>query len=143
MKLTEYKLVEFKTKMVNLPTRITNKALWLKEQFDARGIELQQALNALIDALREDKGEQPGADLLGAVDWDGESITVGMHIQDVVNPHNMNEKILKVVAEKMTEAGAGDMVTGIYDPQGKQQDVFAYTDNAIAAAIGSALNGEV
>ena len=26
MKLTEYKLVEFKTKMVNLPTRITNKA---------------------------------------------------------------------------------------------------------------------
>ena len=93
--------------------------------------------------MSEDKGEQPGADLLGAVDWDGESITVGMHIQDVVNPHNMNEKILKVVAEKMTEAGAGDMVTGIYDPQGKQQDVFAYTDNAIAAAIGSALNGEV
>ena len=53
MKLTEYKLVEFKTKMVKLPTRITNKALWLKEQFDARGIELQQALNALIDALSE------------------------------------------------------------------------------------------
>ena len=33
----------------------------------------------------------------------------------------------------------GDMLASVYDPQGKAQDVFAYVDNAIANAIGTAL----
>lgn len=31
-------------------------------------------------------------------------------------------------------AGTGDMLASIYDPQGKEQDVYAYTDNAVNAA---------
>ena len=31
-------------------------------------------------------------------------------------------------------AGTGDMLASIYDPQGKAQDVYAYTDNAVNAA---------
>lgn len=37
------------------------------------------------------------------------------------------------------EIPSGDMLTSVYDPQGKAQDVFAYVDNAIANAIGTAL----
>lgn len=142
MKLSDYKLTEFKTKISELPTKIVNRAQWLKEQFDARGTELQQALNALIDALAANKGET-GASLLGAVDWKGKSITIQDHIQDVDDPHNIKERIRVAVEEAVQNTGAADMTRAVYDPQGKQQDVFAYTDNAIAAAIGSALNGEV
>lgn len=41
--------------------------------------------------------------------------------------------------------GAGDMTAAVYDPQGKQQDIFRYTDEAVAAAknqIDSALSGK-
>ena len=31
-------------------------------------------------------------------------------------------------------AGTGDMIASIYDPQGKAQDAYAYTDNAVHAA---------
>lgn len=34
-------------------------------------------------------------------------------------------------------AGAGDMVASVYDPQGKQTDVFAYVDNAVSGQINS------
>lgn len=139
MDLKEYKLSDFETKIIDLPDRIVGRAGWLKEQFDARGIELQQALNELIEALA---GEN-GAALLGAVDLKGSKCTIQEHIRDVDNPHNMAEKIKALVAEEMKTAGTGDMVAADYDPQGKKTDVFAYTDNAIKAAIGSALTGEV
>lgn len=39
-----------------------------------------------------------------------------------------------LIAKKGTDGqGAGDMLTSTYDPQGKAQDVFAYTDDKIAA----------
>lgn len=37
--------------------------------------------------------------------------------------------------------GAGDMVKNVYDPTGKAQDIFAYVDDQIEAAIGAALGG--
>lgn len=37
--------------------------------------------------------------------------------------------------------GAGDMTKNVYDPTGKAQDVFAYVDTQIEAAIGTALGG--
>lgn len=33
----------------------------------------------------------------------------------------------------------GDMVASVYDTQSKNEDIFLYTDNAIKAAIGDAL----
>ena len=39
-----------------------------------------------------------------------------------------------LIAKKGTDGqGAGDMLASTYDPQGKEQDVFAYTDDKIAA----------
>lgn len=37
--------------------------------------------------------------------------------------------------------GAGDMLSSVYDPNGKARDVFAYCDTQIQAAIGTALGG--
>ena len=31
--------------------------------------------------------------------------------------------------------GSGDMLAGIYDPQGKSRDIFKYTDDKIAALV--------
>ena len=143
MKLSDYKLGEFTVKISKLPTRITNKAEWLKAQFDARGNELKEVLDRLIDALEAGEGETPGASLIGAVGLDGKAITVEDHILDEDNPHNLAERVKTLVAEELKGAGAGDMVSGIYDPDGRETDIFAYTDNAIKAAIGSALTGEV
>lgn len=143
MKLSDYKLGEFTVKISKLPDRITNKAEWLKAQFDARGDELKKVLNKIIDALEKSDGLEPGASLIGAVGLDGKAISVEDHILDEDNPHNLAERVKTLVAGELKEAGAGDMVSGIYDPDGRETDIFAYTDNAIKAAIGSALTGEV
>lgn len=37
--------------------------------------------------------------------------------------------------------GAGDMLKSVYDPNGRNRDVFAYVDTQITAAIGQALEG--
>lgn len=37
--------------------------------------------------------------------------------------------------------GAGDMMSSVYDPNGKAQDVFNYCDTQIRSAIGTALGG--
>lgn len=143
MRLRDLKFGAFKVKIADLDTRITNKAQWLKQQFDARGDELKEALNNVLEALSVDEGENPGAGLLGAVDWDGESISIEEHIQDEENPHNVKALVKKMLDQAVMDSGNADMTKAVYDPQGKQTDIYAYTDNAIAAAIGAALTGEV
>lgn len=39
------------------------------------------------------------------------------------------------------DPGKGDMESSVYDTEGKKQDVFAYVDNAVQSAIGSAIGG--
>lgn len=39
--------------------------------------------------------------------------------------------------------GSGDMLAGIYDPQGKNQDIFKYTDDKIAAIPTPDVSGQI
>lgn len=38
-------------------------------------------------------------------------------------------------------SGSGDMLSSVYDTQGKALDLYVYCDNAISAAIGAAIGG--
>lgn len=49
-----------------------------------------------------------------------------------------------LIAQKGTDGkGAGDMLASVYDPQGKAQDVFAYTDQKIAAIPTPDVSGQI
>ena len=49
-----------------------------------------------------------------------------------------------LIAQKGTDGkGAGDMLASVYDPKGKAQDVFAYTDQKIAAIPTPDVSGQI
>ena len=51
--------------------------------------------------------------------------------------------VQKAISEAVFNTGSADMTKAVYDTENRQLDVYKYTDDAIAAAITDALNGEV
>ena len=51
--------------------------------------------------------------------------------------------VQKAISEAVFNTGSADMTKAVYDTENRHLDVYKYTDDAIAAAITDALNGEV
>ena len=47
-----------------------------------------------------------------------------------------DDATMYIITDTDGEVTIGDMLTSVYDPQGKAQDIFAYVDTAIGNAIG-------
>lgn len=115
--------------------------------------KIRDFINGMIDALaaKTDAAEIGCADALGnsstgsvqlaglvaikqALDQLLESfngITVEQELTEAVNKVPSAKAVSDAIASVVIEAGAGDMVKRIYDPQGLAQDIFAYVVTAV------------
>lgn len=159
MSLQDKKLLRFDQDYTTLPNRINNRADWLKQYFNGRTAQLAEHLNALIDWLGNSSGSDVAANSIGALNADGGSTTVGAHTSSSANPHKVTAAQVgaysksetdQLIADVQLAAGAGDMVSNVYDPMDGDtrpvQDaggIAAYVDAAIENAITNALNGGV
>lgn len=58
---------------------------------------------------------------------------------DAISVKDPNTMYIVVDDDGVVVSGGGDMEASVYDPQGKATDIFAYVDEQIQAAIGSAI----
>lgn len=109
------------------------------------------AFNKLIEDLANAVGVS-GASNVGVVLKDGSAGNLQQHVLDQNNPHGITAEsigamdaadVQKAISEAVFNTGSADMTKAVYDTENRQLDVYKYTDDAIAAAITDALNGEV
>ena len=146
---TKYQFSKDWRNPTDFPTVETNEAQ-VREDLQLLHEETRQALWALIDELasggaKHIGAEQDGASVtvqallsallekahthgdLGAVDqvirtFSGFSVTDTLVEDDTMLPTS------KAVLERMQISGMADMLRSVYDPTGKEQDIFAYAD---------------
>ena len=125
MALTDNKITSWTNPIVNEADRPQRTASEMKAVFDSNSNQLRQALNGLIDELAENgAAELPAAPIEGV-----SGATVEEQLSGLKTYADEREAAAKKYADDLSfEAGAADMRTAVYDPQGKAQDVFAYTD---------------
>lgn len=124
MSLTDKRITGYKDNIADLPDRVIDDAEALKKMFDGRGDkELKASINGMIDSLLA----ETAAGELGAVAPEG------------VIPKQAGEggrvtlqavlEGLKAYADSLAfEAGAGDMVSGLYDPKKIKGDAFGWME---------------
>ena len=156
MAVTDYKIDKFSETVTGMPDNPTMEgwsAQRIKERFDSSAEELRVSLNGLIDHINardetiENKvDKQEGMDLsennftdeyMALVDTIGykadrdnviekDSTVVFMPTEDA---HPASKKYVdKKVNEKIMEIGSSDMTQAVYDPTGRQTDIFAEVD---------------
>ena len=115
-------------KIENLKTRATNSEEALETKVDkeeGKGLsandysneEKQKVAEAYeVKHTHENKDALDGVTAEKVAEWDGK--VDAKYVNDTVN-------------EKITELGAADMMQTMYDPQGKQTDIFKYVDDAV------------
>ena len=136
MALTDNKITSWVSPVINEADRPQRTASEMKAVFDSNSNQLRQALNGLIDDLSEN-----GAAELPAAPLDGvDGTTVEEQLAGLKQYADEREEAAKEYAANLAfESGAADMRQAVYDPQGKAQDVFAYTDTA-TSNLGNAVN---
>lgn len=129
---TDYKVGEWEAPVSALPDRPSISASELKATFDANSIQLRDAYNSLVDALSES----------GMVD--GLMCSDGKTISEALA--GLELAILSAITtckaytdSAAIEAGAGDMVSAIYDPNRKKQNIYDYADAARSVAENKSL----
>lgn len=88
-------------------------------------------LNQLVDDL----AAPSAASQIGA---NGKNRTVQGHIENLENPHNVTaeqvgaytkDQTEKAISDRISQIGSADMTQATYDPNHRQQDIFAYADS--------------
>lgn len=88
-------------------------------------------LNQLVDDL----AAPSAASQIGAA---GKNRTVQGHIENLENPHNVTAEQVgaytkgqtdKAISDRISQIGSADMTQAMYDPTGRQRDIFAYADS--------------
>lgn len=88
-------------------------------------------LNQLVDDL----AAPSAASQIGAA---GKNRTVQGHIENLENPHNVTAEQVgaytkgqtdKAISDRVSQIGSADMTQAMYDPTGRQRDIFAYADS--------------
>lgn len=88
-------------------------------------------LNQLVDDL----AAPSAASQIGAA---GKNRTVQGHIENLENPHNVTaeqvgaytkDQTEKAISDRISQIGSADMTQAMYDPTGRQRDIFAYADS--------------
>lgn len=170
MAVTDYKIDKFSETVTGMPDNPTMEgwsAQRIKERFDSSAEELRVSLNGLIDHINardetiENKvDKQEGMDLSennftdeykALVDTIGykadrdnviekDSTVVFMPTEDA---HPASKKYVdKKVNEKIMEIGSSDMTQAVYDPTGRQTDIFAEVDKKFDKT-GGVLSGNL
>lgn len=88
-----------------------------------------------FNQLVDDLSNPSAASQIGA---NGKNRTVQGHIDNLENPHNVTAAQVgaytksqtdAAISDRITQIGSADMTQAMYDPTGKQQDIFAYADS--------------
>ena len=88
-----------------------------------------------FNQLVDDLSNPSAASQIGA---NGKNRTVQGHIDNLENPHNVTAAQVgaytksqtdAAISDRISQIGSADMTQAMYDPNGRQQDIFAYADS--------------
>ena len=88
-----------------------------------------------FNQLVDDLSNPSAASQIGAT---GKNRTVQGHIDNLENPHNVTAAQVgaytksqtdAAISERISQIGSADMTQAMYDPTGRQRDIFAYADS--------------
>lgn len=88
-----------------------------------------------FNQLVDDLAAPSAASQIGAT---GKNRTVQGHIENLENPHNVTAEQVgaytkgqtdKAISDRISQIGSADMTQAMYDPTGRQRDIFAYADS--------------
>lgn len=88
-----------------------------------------------FNQLVDDLSNPSAASQIGAA---GKNRTVQGHIDNLENPHNVTAEQVgaytkgqtdKAISDRISQIGSADMTQAMYDPTGRQRDIFAYADS--------------
>lgn len=88
-----------------------------------------------FNQLVDDLANPSAASQIGA---NGKNRTVQGHIENLENPHNVTAEQVgaytkgqtdKAISDRIDQIGSADMTQAMYDPTGRQRDIFAYADS--------------
>ena len=88
-----------------------------------------------FNQLVDDLSKPSAASQIGA---NGKNRTVQGHIDNLENPHNVTaeqvgaytkDQTEKAISDRISQIGSADMTQAMYDPTGRQRDIFAYADS--------------
>ena len=88
-----------------------------------------------FNQLVDDLSNPPAASQIGA---NGKNRTVQGHIDNLENPHNVTAAQVgaytksqtdAAISDRISQIGSADMTQAMYDPTGRQRDIFAYADS--------------
>lgn len=88
-----------------------------------------------FNQLVDDLSKPSAASQIGA---NGKNRTVQGHIDNLENPHNVTAAQVgaytkgqtdKAISDRISQIGSADMTQAMYDPTGRQRDIFAYADS--------------
>lgn len=130
MAIKDNKITSWTNPIVNEADRPQRTASEMKAVFDSNSNQLRTALNGLIDDLSQNgAAELPAASLEGV-----DGTTVEEQLAGLKKYADEREEAAKEYADNLSfDSGAADMRKSVYDPQGKEQDAFAYADTAVGA----------
>ena len=88
-----------------------------------------------FNQLVDDLSKPSAASQIGA---NGKNRTVQGHIDNLENPHNVTAAQVgaytksqtdAAISDRISQIGSADMTQAMYDPTGRQRDIFAYADS--------------
>lgn len=98
----------------------------------------QTAREVIVPMFNQLVDELLGPSAASQIGAKGKNRTVQGHIDNLENPHNVTAEQVgaytkgqtdKAISDRISQIGSADMTQAMYDPTGRQQDIFAYADS--------------
>lgn len=95
----------------------------------------REVIIPMFNQLVDDLSNPSAASQIGA---NGKNRTVQGHIDNLENPHNVTAAQVgaytkgqtdAAISDRISQIGSADMTQAMYDPTGRQRDIFAYADS--------------
>lgn len=98
----------------------------------------QTAREVIVPMFNQLVDELLGPSAASQIGTKGKNRTVQGHIDNLENPHNVTaeqvgaytkDQTEKAISDRISQIGSADMTQAVYDPTGRQRDIFAYADS--------------
>lgn len=98
----------------------------------------QTAREVIVPMFNQLVDELLGPSAASQIGAKGKNRTVQGHIENLENPHNVTaeqvgaytkDQTEKAISDRISQIGSADMTQATYDPNHRQQDIFAYADS--------------
>ena len=98
----------------------------------------QTAREVIVPMFNQLVDELLGPSAASQIGTKGKNRTVQGHIDNLENPHNVTaaqvgaytkDQTEKEISDRISQIGSADMTQATYDPNHRQQDIFAYADS--------------